>query len=98
MPSKVRARTGVVLERAGKTHLLPVGLHNRQAQGGGPVHRLVSLGHHAGTQREPLHDVLGAVKHLVKALQGHLHHPAPCILAYVFYTSCRLFTYARLCF
>ena len=58
----------------GRADLLPVGLHDRQAQGGGPVHRLVGLCHHSGTQRQPLHDVLGAVKHLVEALQGHLQH------------------------
>ena len=38
------------------------------------MHRLVGLGHHPGTQRQPLHDVLGAVKHLVQALQGRLQH------------------------
>ena len=46
-------------------YLLPVGLHHRQAQWSGPAHWLVGLGHSTGAQGQPLHDVLGAVKHLV---------------------------------
>ena len=54
------------------TDLFAVGLHDGEAQGGGPLHRLIRLGNHPCTQGQPLHDVLGTVKHLMKTAQSDL--------------------------
>ncbi len=51
----------------------PVGLHDGQAQGRRPSHRLVGRRDDAGALRQPVHDGRRAVEQLAQAVDDELH-------------------------